>query len=381
MTTAEIIRTRAALRRLEPVWNSLLRDSASDTLALTWEWLSAWWDVFGDDGRELYVVVIRSGDEVIGIAPFVRRRLLHYGLLPFRRLEFLASGEDEADEICSEYLDLILRRGRETEALVQLLEHLRTHEADWDEALLSSVNEDSKNLTLLLKLCEDFPLAASVVGRDEGCFLPLAHDFETLIASLGNKFQKNLRRDRRAVERGDATLRVVETVEEFDAAFDQFVELHQRLWRSRGHGGIFESQKFTRFHRELAPTLLRRGWLKLFTLSVAGETVAVLYAFNYNGKMHYYQSGFAHEARPVSSPGTLVQSYAIEEAFKAGLTEFDFLRGETDGYKARWGAQRRGFLRLRLARSQTKEVAYTAATNLVAGLRKVKRSLARKGEA
>ena len=40
--TGEIITSRKALRRLEPVWNTLLRESASDTLSLTWEWMSAW---------------------------------------------------------------------------------------------------------------------------------------------------------------------------------------------------------------------------------------------------------------------------------------------------------------------------------------------------
>ena len=377
MRTAEIITTRAALRRLEPAWNALLRESASDTVALTWEWVNAWWDVFGGEGRELYVVVIRSGEEIIGIAPLHRRRLFHYGLLPFRRLQFLASGEDEEDATCSEYLDFILRRGREAEALGLLLEHLRARGEDWDEALLSNMAEDSPNVTLLLSLCRSGPLAASVVRRDEGCYLPLGRDYEKKFATLGSKFRRNLRRDRRAVGRGAAALRVVEGVEEFAAGFEQLVELHQNLWRSRGHSGAFASEKFTRFHRRLARALLRRGWVKLFTLSVAGETVAALYAFTYGGKMFYYQSGIARESGPVSSPGTLVQSFAIEEACRAGLTEFDFLGGGADGYKSRWGTSRRGLVWLRLARPQPKEVAYRAATSLVGGLRKVKWALPR----
>ena len=373
--TAELITTRAALWQLAPAWNALLRESASDTLSLTWEWLSAWWDVFGDS-RELYVIVIRSGEEVIGIAPLLRKRLLHYGLLPFRRLEFLASGEDEADAICSEYLDFILRRGREAEALRSIFAYLRAHQGDWDEILLSSIREDSSGVNLLITLCEDAPLRASVVDKDEGSYLPLVSDFERQLATLGRRFQKNLRRDRRAVERGVATLRVIESAEEFDANFDKLVKLHQNLWRARGHSGVFASEKFTRFHRGLAPALLQRGWIKLFALSVADETVAVLYAFTYSGKMLYYQSGMTRASGPVSSPGTLVQSFAIEEAIKAGLSEFDVLGGGADGYKARWGVSRRGILQLRLARPQTKEVAYRAATHLVAALRKVKRSLA-----
>jgi CelD/BcsL family acetyltransferase involved in cellulose biosynthesis len=215
------------------------------------------------------------------------------------------------------------------------------------------------------------------VRREEGCYLPLADDFETKLATLSVKFQKNLRRDRGVIERGIASLRVAEGVEDFEAGFDQLIDLHETLWRSRGHSGCFASEKFTLFHRGLAPMLLRRGWAKLFTLSVASETVAALYAFTYGGKMIYYQSGRAGESRPISSPGTLVQSFAIEEAIRSGLSEFDFLAGGADGYKSRWGPNRRGLVWLRLARAQPKEIAYSAVNGIVGELRKVKRSFAR----
>jgi len=101
MITVEKVVTREEFKGLAAAWSSLLQESASDTLFLTHEWLNAWWEVFGSE-RELYILLVRDSEELIGIAPLIRREVRHYGLLPFRRLEFLASGEDEADEICSE---------------------------------------------------------------------------------------------------------------------------------------------------------------------------------------------------------------------------------------------------------------------------------------
>ena len=57
-----------SLQKLEPEWNSLLQDSASDCLFLTWEWLSTWWKHLAEE-RSLAVMAIRCGGELTGIAP------------------------------------------------------------------------------------------------------------------------------------------------------------------------------------------------------------------------------------------------------------------------------------------------------------------------
>jgi len=36
------IRQEAGLDELRPAWDTLLRDSASNTIFLSWEWLTAW---------------------------------------------------------------------------------------------------------------------------------------------------------------------------------------------------------------------------------------------------------------------------------------------------------------------------------------------------
>ena len=132
----EIVINEDEFAALAKEWNQLLEQSASNTLTLTYEWLSSWWEVFGE-GRELYILLVRDGEELIGIAPMLKRTVQHYGVLPFRRIEFLASGEEEADEICSDYLDFILLRGRETEALDCKMRNIYEIDTDWDEVLLT----------------------------------------------------------------------------------------------------------------------------------------------------------------------------------------------------------------------------------------------------
>lgn len=374
MITVNKITTRDELDRLEPVWNRLLAESAANSITLTWEWLVTWWDVFGAD-RELNILVASDGQEIIGIAPLLKRTVQHYGLLPFRRLELLASGEDEADEICSDYLDFIIRKGREEATVKALLDYLFKTDCDWDEILLTDVAAESINLPMLKNLCETTGTKCEVM-RDQFCtYLTLPGGWEEFVEGLSQNFRRKIQKDRRALAAGGGRLQIIDSREEFEPAFDALIRLHQQRWTGRGEPGVFASEKFTRFHRLVAPKLLDKGWLRLFMVYFRDEPVSALYAFTYNRKMYYYQGGFTEARGALTSPGTLVQSYAVETAIKMGLYEYDFLKGGESGYKTKWGGQTRSIIQMRLAQPDSKEALYSTTTKVLEGLRSIKRAL------
>ncbi|MEW6209044.1 MAG: GNAT family N-acetyltransferase [Acidobacteriota bacterium] len=376
MLTVEKITTREEFHRLGAVWNSVLERSAANKLTLTWEWLSTWWEVFGE-GRELYLLVVRDDEEIIAIAPLLRRVVQHYGLIPFRRLEFLASGEDEADEICSDYLDFILIRGREGQALEAICAYLQEQAAEWDEILLTDIAGESLSLPVLNKICQREGLKLEELRNETCIYVRLPSAWETFIETVSPTFRQRIKKDRKSVSEIGATLRVIDSAEGFEENFRALVRLHQMRWTSRGEPGVFSSSKFTRFHETLAPLILPKGWIRLFMLAVDEKPVAALYDFVYDNKMYYYQSGFDIAQSGIRSPGLLIRGYAIENAIESELQECDFLKGDTSGYKAGWRGQTRSILQLRLSRAQSKEAIYIATTKLFDGLRQIKRALKR----
>lgn len=377
MLRIETITTSEGLRALEPVWNPLLRESRSDVVTLTFEWLSTWWEVFNED-RELYILLARDGEAVIGIAPLLKRTVQHYGVLPFRRLEFLASGEDEADEICSEYLDFIVKQGREAEVMRAFFEFLREDE-DWDEILLSDVMGESASLALLRTLCDAQGTAMQTVKEQTAIYLPLAGNFQQVLQNTSSSFRRKVKQDRRTFAANDGSVQIIKNteagLEAFEKGFATLKRLHQARWTSRGKPGVFASEKFTRFHRLLAPKALRRGWLRLYIAAQQGEAFAAIYNFIYNGRAYYYQSGLQVNAGKLISPGVLLQSFAIEDAIHSGLREYDFLKGEPGSYKSKWADQTRDIVQVRLAQSRTKEALYKTTNRVLDGLRSIKRSL------
>jgi hypothetical protein len=81
----------------------------------------------------------------------LRRTVRRFGM-PFRRIEFLASGEDEADEICSDYLDFIVHPDRARAALEAMFDYLLKESAPWDELLVTDIAGESKNLPHLQEI-------------------------------------------------------------------------------------------------------------------------------------------------------------------------------------------------------------------------------------
>ncbi|MBI3649762.1 MAG: GNAT family N-acetyltransferase [Acidobacteria bacterium] len=370
----EKVTTREGFQALQPIWNALLEQSASNALSLTYEWLSTWWDVF-HQGRELYLLVARDENEVIGIAPLLKRTVQHYGVLPFRRLEFLASGEDEADEICSDYLDFILRRGRESEALDLMLRYLYENDADWDEILFTDMCGESANLPLIKAFCEDYEINLRQVRDEMAIFLPLPNSFAEVMQNVGGHFRRRIRQDRKAFANYGGAVRVIKKADEFAAGFTALVDLHQGRWTARGNTGVFSSEKFLRFHRRFAQQAMEKDWLRLYLALKDGKPIAATYNFVYKKKVFYYQSGFQLANSGLLSPGVFIQSHSIEDAIREGLTEFDFLKGRPDSYKFKWKPETRSLVQMRLAQSHTKEALYNTTAKFIGGLRNIKRSL------
>jgi CelD/BcsL family acetyltransferase involved in cellulose biosynthesis len=369
MITVEAVTTRAAFEQLEPEWNALLARSGSNNIVLTFEWLSTWWQVFGEGDRHLYILVAREGNHLVGIAPLLRRTIRHYNLLPYERLEFLGSGEDEADEICSDYLDFVVQQGYEEFVLDALLRHIR-HRDVADELLLTDISTESPCWQSLARACASHELNVCFT-RDQFCtYLPLCKGWDKLLSSVESRFRTNIRRDLRVFADTGGELRIIDGADNFDENFAILIDLHQSRWNAQGKPGAFASKNFLRFHRLLAAKLLPKGCVRLIIALMAGTPISAVYDFVYNNRVYNYQNGFRLAGRPggtatIHSPGILVQALAIKYAIESGLDEYDLLKAPKGSYKLKWRAPRRRIVQIRISQRSAKEIAYLKLTRLV----------------
>lgn len=331
----ECVDDRWGFTALRPEWNELLRASGADCPFLTWEWLHSWWRHLGD-ASALRIVTVRAGDELIAIAP------LRESASPvkwFSTLEFLGTGEAGSD-----YLDLIVRTGREAEAIPALAQFAVEHNTTLRFGHLPAA---STTAALAQQLAAKG--WTSLDAADGTCpYIPLAgHTWDSFLATLGSAHRANVRRRLRGLEQKfQARFEPVTAEPDRREALDALARFHDRRYVSRGGSTAFSSPGLRAFHDEVTRRGIDRSWMRLYTLRLNDEIAAVMYGFAYNRKFYFYQHGYDQQFQQ-HSVGLAVMALTIQAAIDEGLQEFDFLWG-VEGYKALWSHDARTLRRVQL---------------------------------
>jgi len=339
-----LVHDESDLLALRGEWDALLRSSRSDSLFLTWEWISTWWRLYGD-GRALHVLSARDdGGRLIGLAPLMRvhRRLL--GVWPFEALEFIGQGAD----VTPEHLDFVAAPGLEADVVEAFARQICACEGVQlvDLRPLSTV---SPNLTYLERALAP---AGGQVRRvpDSVCpVLMLPDTTEQFLQSRSRNYRKKIREyERRCARDFSLRLRCSLTAAELHRDMAVLIDLHHRRWQGRSRA--FESPRYVAFHQQIAELAFERGWVRLFTLEADGTPVASLYCFSYGDRYYFYQAGrdprFARHR-----VGLVIMHRVVLEAIKEGARVFDFLGGREE-YKYRWAESDVTCVRLQYSNSR-----------------------------
>lgn len=343
---SRVIRDPNELFELVPAWWDLARAASRLEPTQTPAWLLSWWRVFGSaGGRELFVVVVEDArGQLVAIAPFVRRWVVRASLVPLATLEWMGSGEDEADEICSEYLGALVRAGHEARAAATIARCLAASAGDaWDVLELRANKGDDPTLAVLGATLERAGASVDVHETESCPFIALPDSFDRYLEGLDGERRYFARRtlrdfDKFASERGGATLHVARAHEPaFERGFEILRRLHDARW---GGGGVFDSARFSAFHAELSASLgavdpsraKEAGTLALVWIEVGGEPLAIAYDIEHRGRVYFYQGGRRMDLPKHVRPGIALHLRSIELAIERGASSYDFL-ARADTYK------------------------------------------------
>jgi CelD/BcsL family acetyltransferase involved in cellulose biosynthesis len=300
----------------------------------------AWWREFGeDDGRSLRVVAVEEDGELLGLLPLSYRSAAHRRAIPVRRLELLATGEDEADEIGSDYVGGLAAKGFEdvvAQAVAAAL--LDGRVGEWDELRMSAMSAQDPLVASLEASFRAKGVTVRVDPSGESPFIPLPSSWDEYMRVLGSSRRYVVARTLRELETwsgGDWQHRTACSAEELAEGTRVLRSLHAERWTAMGRAGVFASSRFARFHEAVMPRLLARedgAALELSWLVVRGQPIAAAYNIVYANKVYFYQSGRAVDVPKGVRPGIALHAIAIRKSIEAGRLEYDFLAG-TSRYK------------------------------------------------
>jgi CelD/BcsL family acetyltransferase involved in cellulose biosynthesis len=337
--TIEQIQRPWEFGRMQSEWNELLENSGVDCLFLTWEWLYTWWKHMAEN-RELSIFAARCGHELIAIAPVAKHPPNLDRGRPFSTLEFLGTGQ-----VGSDYLDFIVRRGYETQAIDAFAGVLAAKRLvlDWTQ-----LKQPGCMAARIAQCLAGKGWAVSEARTNVCPFIPLdGHTWESYLATLGSEHRYSFKRKWKRLQQ-DFTVRTEEVTTEEAClnAVSLVIKLHNLRWQDRGGSDAFCSDALAKFHREWAELARKRGWLRLFVLYLNEKPAACLYGFCYRQTFYFYQSGF-DPAFASYGVGLVTMGLAIKKAIEEGDREYDLLHGN-ELYKSHWSRNSRDIGRLEL---------------------------------
>ncbi len=295
----------------------------------------------------MFVIVVEDGLDLLGIAPLVIETRW-----PMRIARFMGAGM--LDYGVADHCDFVVDDAHEESVLTAILDELLRKAAAWDILDLHQVPGSSPIITRWLEDIDRRGLSFCVDARSPSYQIDLPGTWRDYLGKLSGNTRSTLeRKTRKLASEHELRFERVEDVARLPAAMDTLFALHTERWNSRGDPGIFCTNEFRHFHRDLASSLLEKGWLDLTVMLADGTPVGAIYNFAYRDTVSYYASGF--EPNPEwdrYSLGKVLLGHSIRAGIDRGMAVFDLLRGDGE-YKSRFAPRLATNYRLRGARKST----------------------------
>ncbi len=333
--TSESIYTVEEFLTLRDDWQSLLEQSTQNSLFLSWEWHFSWWECFATSSDSLQIVVLKSDDKIIGLAPLYYQSSTLLG----KTLRFIGTGEPEADEVVTEYLDFIVLPGYE-QTLIDTMHDWLIKQKNWQRIELNYVLGNYLSAQVVERLQHNFCMQSRLIGKAYSTPLE-SSETEYRESRLSASRNKRLKRCLKALDKdgGGLVRTTIQTAAEITTHLQTLKILHDERWASKKESSIFESQRFLAFHQKLLTLLIPQDRASISVYSLNDKPIAALYVMYSKNNCHYYQSGFTKEGENRYMPLFVSHIMEMNAARDRGLANYDFMRGGANSYKSDFGCQ------------------------------------------
>lgn len=304
------------------------------------EWVETWYRHFTAPA-DRHLLVIRRGDELVGVAPFYLDSLQVGKTAVISRLRLVGSGQGgsmlELPQVLShpEHPRDVLRA-----VVAETMKRSPAgRAADWTETAIPDAQgwfepEWSYSTGEPVAFHRQQMVRACVVLR-------LAGGWESVRSGFKRNLKESLRRSRNRLAKDGRPHSVVAHTRELDTGtVDTFLSLHRHRSEhdaSVVHRDAYANPRHQAFLKDVLPRLGRRGRATLLELHLDGKIVAVQLALRAPGLAYLHSSGLDPEAWAMG-PITFLQEQVVREAAERGDRWVNFSPGPNVA-KLRWSEQ------------------------------------------
>jgi CelD/BcsL family acetyltransferase involved in cellulose biosynthesis len=273
-------------------------------------------------GAEPWLVTVREGERLVGLAPLALDR-------PRRKRMLRMIGKEPGD-----YWDVVaVPEHRETVSTAVAAELARRAD-EWDALYVATRPGDS----ITRALAEDRSLVVGARAVTSCPRVTLPDDFDEYLRLLPGSHRSNVRKHLRRLDEGQVELREVTDVSELDRAIARWHELHVKRWAalSKRIDPTHLKPSFREFMLDAMRALVPQRLASVSEFLVDGEVAGVYVNLIDDEAFYWYLGGF-EPSRAKLGLGKMSVAHGIRWSIETRRRYFDFTRGE-EGFKYYFGA-------------------------------------------
>lgn len=302
------------------LWKSLLAQTKGATFFQSLDWLEPYWRHFGQS-QKLRVLVVRCGNEPLGIVPLVVRRertklgtarvltypLDHWGVF------YGPIGPQPAA------------------TLMAALQYIRSQPRDWDLLSLRFVDRDGADRGRTERALRFVGWRPAEEVDEQAPSVNLRGSWHDYWASRDGHWRNNVSRsERRLAEQGEVVhLRYRPSGVAYGDCeprwdlFDRCRDVARQSWQGCVKTGTTLSHaSIEPYLRDAHEAAARSGGLDLNLLLVGGQPAAFAYNYHYSGHVYGLRMGY-NSAVSRDGAGTVLMRRMLEDSFARGDHTFD----------------------------------------------------------
>lgn len=312
-------------------WNRLARQSPTNTIFQTFEWLESWWETLADDARPCAVLGCQD-QTVVAAGAFALATQRRYGRT-FTRLEF-------AGGLPTDYQDLLYRDVHEAAQFVAALRDA----LPWDWLCLDRIPAASSTVSLFARAFPGWRGTHFICDACPAYVFSPEHNGSEILR------KKSLRRHEHGLAKaGVVDVRHLSRAEAIEPYLDAFFAQHIERRAVTDTPSHFLDPRYRHFYRALTRRLAAREWLLFTVISLNAQLVAFHYGFVHEQRLIWYKPTFA-VAQARLSPGEVLLASLFRVCRERGLRELDFTIGD-EAFKHRFSTVTRHNLRFEAFRN------------------------------
>jgi hypothetical protein len=319
----EIVNSLEQFMLLKETWNELLVEYTSYVPFLCHEWFELWLKHFLK-GSELFIIVLYQKNNVVGVAPLLRKQEKFKRLYKVKKIELIGNIVSPVRGFIFADFDSKKR----TEHYLALLSFLKKYD-DWDIFELDAFYDPIISFSALKRIIVQ-------AGINNDCYHCFNYYYLDEIPETGNlyltsrskKLRDNLRRYRKRLEdKGSISVEIVSNPENTPRCVDLHYRIRENSWKN--------PDEKSAFHRDLFKFASLKGWLRCCIFMFDKKPIASQIRFVHN-RHAYFISTMYDIAYKKYSPGNLLLAETAKYLIDTDkVVEMNYLYGDED-YKKEW---------------------------------------------